>query len=77
MRLENNYEEESSAKGTSFMLTSVVGVSLFLLIVLGVVLYYGVTVGCTIGFWICWVLRWYFDSTNVVTYVVLGRLLGR
>ena len=42
-------------------------------IVLGVVLYYGVTVGCTIGFWICWVLRWYFDGTNVVTYVVLGR----
>lgn len=39
MRLENNYEEESSAKGTSFMLTSVVGVSLFLLIVLGVVLF--------------------------------------
>ena len=32
---------------------------------------------CTIGFWICWVLRWYFDGTNVVTYVVLGRLLGR
>ncbi len=39
MRLEENYEEESKGKGTSFMLTSVICVGTFLLLVLGIVIF--------------------------------------
>ncbi len=39
MRLDNQYEEESKAKGTSFMLTAVAGVTLFLLVILGIVIF--------------------------------------
>lgn len=39
MRLDDQFEEESSAKGTSFMLTAVIGVGLFLVAVLGIVLF--------------------------------------
>ena len=39
MRLDERFEDETSAKGTSFMLTAVVGVAVFLLTVLGIVIF--------------------------------------
>lgn len=39
MRLDDNFEEESAAKGASFMLTAVIGVGTFLVLVLGIVLF--------------------------------------
>ena len=39
MRLDDQFEEESSAKGTSFMLTAVISVGLFLVVVFGIVLF--------------------------------------
>ncbi|MBQ8246483.1 MAG: hypothetical protein IJZ42_05070 [Lachnospiraceae bacterium] len=39
MRLEEQYDEESSGKGTSFMLTAVACVAVFLVAVLGIVLF--------------------------------------
>lgn len=38
MRLDENFEGESSSKGTGFLLTSVMGVGIFLLLVFGIVL---------------------------------------
>ena len=39
MRLDDQFEEESSAKGTSFMLTAVISVGLFLVVVFGIVIF--------------------------------------
>lgn len=39
MRLDDHFEDESQNKGTSFMLTSVIGVGTFLLLVLGIVIF--------------------------------------
>ena len=39
MRLDDQFEEESSAKGTNFMLTAVISVGLFLVVVFGIVIF--------------------------------------